>query len=50
MHASAGTDVIYLEMRGSIHGWVNMRRAIPSTGKDLQDIIAAMKLMLARHA
>ncbi|MGZ5792664.1 MAG: alpha/beta hydrolase, partial [Croceibacterium sp.] len=45
----AGTDVIYLEMRGSIHGWVNMRKAIPSTGKDLADIIAAMKLMLARH-
>ena len=45
----AGTDVIYLEMRGSIHGWVNMRKAIPSTAKDLADIIAAMKLMLARH-
>lgn len=45
----AGTDVIYIEMRGSIHGWVNMRKAIPSTGKDLADIIAAMKLMLARH-
>ncbi|MGZ3267589.1 MAG: alpha/beta hydrolase [Croceibacterium sp.] len=45
----AGTDVIYLEMCGSIHGWVNMRKAIPSTGKDLADIIAAMKLMLARH-
>jgi hypothetical protein len=36
-------------MRGSIHGWVNMRKAIPSTAKDLADIIAAMKLMLARH-
>ena len=45
----AGTDVIYLEMRGSIHGWVNMRKAIPSTGNDLADIFAAMKLMLARH-
>jgi acetyl esterase len=46
---AAGADVIYLEMRGSIHGWVNMRKAIPSTAKDLADIIAAMKLMLARH-
>ncbi len=45
----AGTDVVYLEMRGSIHGWVNMRKAIPSTAKDLADIVAAMKLMLARH-
>ena len=45
----AGTDVIYLEMRGSIHGWVNMRKAIPSTEKDLANIVAAMKLMLARH-
>jgi acetyl esterase len=46
----AGTEVIYLEMRGSIHGWVNMRKAIPSTAKDLADVIAAMKLMLERHA
>jgi acetyl esterase len=46
---SAGTDVIYLEMRGSIHGWVNMRKALPSTAGDLADILAAMKLMLARH-
>jgi acetyl esterase len=46
---AAGTDVVYLEMRGSIHGWVNMRKALPSTAKDLADIIAAMKLMLARH-
>ncbi|HEY7808147.1 MAG TPA: alpha/beta hydrolase [Croceibacterium sp.] len=45
----AGTDVTYLEMRGSIHGWVNMRKAIPSTKKDLEDVIAAMKLMLGRH-
>jgi acetyl esterase len=45
----AGTDVVYLEMRGSIHGWVNMRKALPSTGKDLADILAAMKLMLERH-
>jgi acetyl esterase len=45
----AGTDTIYLEMRGSIHGWVNMRKALPSTAKDLADILAAMKLMLARH-
>jgi len=45
----AGSDVIYLEMRGSIHGWVNMRKALPSTAKDLADIVAAMKLMLARH-
>ncbi len=45
----AGTDVTYLEMRGSIHGWVNMRKAIPSTADDLQAIISAMKLMLARR-
>jgi acetyl esterase len=47
---AAGTDVTYLEMRGSIHGWVNMRKAIPSTAKDLADVIAAMKLMLERSA
>lgn len=45
----AGTDVAYLEMRGSVHGWVNMRKAIPSTRQDLEDVIAAMKLMLRRQ-
>ena len=45
----AGTDVLYLEMRGSIHGWVNMRKAIPSAQADLHAVLSAMKTMLERH-
>ncbi|WP_126172638.1 alpha/beta hydrolase [Altericroceibacterium xinjiangense] len=45
----AGVDVIYLEMRGSIHGFANLRKAIPSAQKDLHAIISATKLLLERH-
>ena len=44
----AGIDVDYHEMRGSIHGFVNLRKAVPSTQIDTHAIFAAMKLMLAR--
>ena len=44
----AGVDVDYREMRGSIHGFVNLRKAVPSTQIDTHAIFAAMKLMLAR--
>jgi acetyl esterase len=45
-----GVDVIYLEMRGNIHGFVNLRKAVPSAHKDLYSLIAAIKLMLERHS
>ncbi len=44
----AGVDVDYHEMRGSIHGFVNLRKAVPSTQFDTHAIFAAMKLMLSR--
>ena len=44
----AGVDVDYHEMRGSIHGFVNLRKAVPSAQTDTLAIISAMKLMLAR--
>ena len=44
----AGVDVDYHEMRGSIHGFVNLRKAVASTQSDTHAIFAAMKLMLAR--
>ena len=44
----AGVDVDYHEMRGSIHGFVNLRKAVPSTQSDTHAVFAAMKLMLAR--
>ena len=45
---AAGVDVDYHEMRGSIHGFVNLRKAVPSTQSDTHAVFAAMKLMLAR--
>ncbi len=44
----AGVDVDYHEMRGSIHGFVNLRKAVPSAQSDTHAVFAAMKLMLAR--
>ena len=44
----AGVDVDYHEMRGSIHGFVNLRKAVPSTQSDTHAVFAAMKLMLTR--
>jgi acetyl esterase len=44
----AGVDVVFLEMKGSIHNFVNLRKAIPSAQADTHAIFAAMKLMLGR--
>ena len=45
-----GVDVTYLEFAGNIHGFTTLRKAIPSGQKDLDSFIAAIKLMLDRHA
>ena len=37
-----------MEMKGSIHGFTNVRKAIPSAQSDTHAIFAAMKLMLGR--
>ncbi|WP_338466016.1 alpha/beta hydrolase [Novosphingobium sp. ZN18A2] len=42
----AGSDVVFLEMKGSIHGFTNVRKAIPSAQVDLHRVFAAMRLML----
>ncbi|HVR91594.1 MAG TPA: alpha/beta hydrolase [Novosphingobium sp.] len=44
----AGVDVVFLEMKGSIHGFTTLRKAIPSAQADTHAILAAMKLLLAR--
>jgi acetyl esterase len=44
----AGVEVAYLEMRGSIHGFTTIRKAVPSAHADLLSIFAAMRLMLTR--
>ena len=44
----AGSDVVFLEMQGSIHGFTTLRKALPSAQKDMQRIFAAMRLMLGK--
>lgn len=46
----SGVDVIYLERKGSIHGFANLRKAVPSTQEDLHVFLDAIKLMLARQS
>jgi len=42
----AGSDVTFMEMKGTIHGFTTLRKAIPSGQADILRIFAAMKLML----
>ncbi|WP_068076341.1 alpha/beta hydrolase [Novosphingobium lentum] len=43
----AGSDVVFLEMKGTIHGFTQLRKAIPSGQHDMQRIFAAIRLLLA---
>ena len=45
----AGVDSIYLEMPGTVHGFINLRRALPSANDDVARSIAALKLLLGRQ-
>lgn len=44
----AGVDVTFMEMRGLTHGFVNLRKAVPSAQTDTHAIFTAMKLLLGR--
>ena len=46
----AGRDVLFLEMRGVTHSFVNLRQMVPSTQGDLERIVAAMRFMLENPA
>ena len=45
--AAAGVQTVFREARGTIHGFINLRRAIPSSEEDVRGCVAALKLMLA---
>lgn len=45
-----GTDVSYLEFAGNIHGFITLRKAIPSGQRDLTHFIDAIRQMLDRHS
>jgi acetyl esterase len=44
-----GGEVVYLEFPGIIHGFVTLRKAIPSGQQDLARFLAAVRLMLERR-
>ncbi|MFL6863259.1 MAG: alpha/beta hydrolase [Allosphingosinicella sp.] len=44
--AEAGVPTIFREARGNIHGFINLRRAIPSSEADLAGCFEALKLLL----
>ncbi len=43
-----GRDVTYMEFAGTIHGFVNLRKALPSANEDVARLFAAMKQALGR--
>jgi acetyl esterase len=47
---SAGVPTIYREAVGTIHGFVNLRKAMPSGQADLAGALAALKAMIAEYA
>ena len=44
----AGSDVIFIEMKGTIHGFTTLRKAIPSGQADMARVFAAMRLILGK--
>lgn len=45
-----GTEVVYLEFPGIVHGFTTLRKAIPSGQRDLERFLDAVKLMLEPRA
>ena len=44
--AKAGVPVTYLEAVGNIHGFINLRKGIPSSNGDVADFLAVLKPMI----
>lgn len=42
----AGADVVFLEMKGTIHGFAQVRKALPSAQADMHGIFAAVRMLL----
>ena len=46
----AGVPTVFREAKGNIHGFINLRKAIPSSAEDIAGCVAALKQMLAEGA
>ena len=47
---AAGVPTNYREAVGNIHGFINLRKAIPSGQADIAGALAALKAMIAEYA
>jgi acetyl esterase len=45
--AQAGVRTVFIEAEGTIHGFICLRKALPSGNEDIQRCVAALKLLLA---
>jgi len=45
---AAGVETIYQEAAGIVHGFVNLRKAVPSAARDIADGLAAFRLLIER--
>lgn len=43
----AGVPTIFREAKGNIHGFINLRKAIPSSDEDIQGCVVALHLLLS---
>jgi acetyl esterase len=46
--AEAGVDTIFIEAKGTIHGFINLRKAVPSADEDIARCVAALELLLVK--
>ena len=44
----AGVPVTFIEMKGTVHGFIQVRKAIPSAQDDIQTVFTAIRQMLER--
>lgn len=44
----AGSDVVFVEMKGTVHGFTTLRKALPSANDDVAQIVKAIRYMLER--
>ena len=44
--SQAGVPTVFLEAEGNIHGFINLRKAIPSSNEDIARCIEMLKLMI----
>ncbi len=45
----AGVPTAYREAAGNIHGWLTLRKAIPSSQDDLRECLAIFKALIEEH-